>query len=230
MIEHAVQSAARNLGAALKLEAAAGGVARVGEGLLANLLLLFVEGLEGAPRHEYLAADFELTGPGARLEVSGDGLDGEDVVYHVVALDAVAAGHGPLQLPVDICQADGHAVELQFAGILQLLAAVGLELVAERGHILFAIGIPQRQHGIFVCDLFEAFLLLWFILDIASNMLSWGVGSRKVGVERLESLQLLHLQVEFKIGDDGVVQDIIVVIMPAELLAERLYTHFCGRF
>ena len=155
MIEDAVQSAAGHLGAAAQLETAAGGIARVGKGLLAYIFFLCIEGVESLVWHKYLAADLKLLRPAAALERAGYALDGEHIVYDIVALDTVAAGHGLLELSAHIGQADSHAVELELAGILRVGAVLCFYLGAESEHILFAVGVAQRQHRVAVFYLLE---------------------------------------------------------------------------
>ena len=57
-------------------------------------------------------------------------------------------------------------------------------------------------------------ILAWGFGDIAAHDLRGRVGEYQVREHSLQRLQLLHPEVIFKIGNNGGVEDIIVVIMP----------------
>ena len=46
----------------------------------------------------------------------------------------------------------------------------------------------------------------------------------------LKSLQFTHQQVEFKIRDDGLVEDVVVVVLPFEFLLQEIDPLFCRFF
>ena len=79
------------------LEASGGGVALVGEGLLAGGGLLGVEAVEGPLGHEDFAAHLEVggqVGTGGAVQFKRDVADCPHILDDGLALDLVAARHG----------------------------------------------------------------------------------------------------------------------------------------
>src|SRR5690606_37993530 len=110
----------RTAGGDLRVEltqAAGSRVARVGEGLAANLGLACVELLEAGLGHEHLTAHFQYLRPALALQLERHVTDGAHVAGDVLARAAVAAGSAAHQLAVLVAQADGQAIELGFAAV-----------------------------------------------------------------------------------------------------------------
>ena len=88
------------------LQRAAGGIARIGEQRFFGGLALGIDAFKLLPRQQYLAANFKLVGPVARLKYQRNGADCTHVHRNVVALHAVAARHSAHQPSVYIGQRD----------------------------------------------------------------------------------------------------------------------------
>ena len=227
MIEHAVQAAGAHFGGILQLETARGGVARVGEGLQFSFGALRIEALERRERHVDLAADFEFRGDALPVQLARDGRDVYYVAGDVVAFGAVAARQCAKQAPVAVSQADGGAVEFQFAR-----KAVGrtdglADALVELKEFLARVRVAERKHRPAVRDLDEI-RSGRSGRQVAADMPRGAVLRGEFRVHFLESLEFAHQQVEFKIGDGGCVQHIIVVVVPFEFPLEE-FDPFPGR-
>ena len=202
--------------AVLALERTAGSVAGIGEERLAGLLALRVEALEGAPRHQHLAAYLELSGPvAAGRELEGYAAYGAHVGSHVVALHAVAPGHGPHQPSVLVVEADAEAVELQFAAHHEGCSHQSLaHALPEVGHLLAVVCVAEREHGPDVQNGLE------LVGQVAADALCRAVRVEHLGVTGLEVLQLVHEEVELLVGDNGSILHIVAVVMLVQFVAE----------
>ena len=87
--------------AVLQFKRSSGSVARVGEEVVASLGAGFVQSVETLEGHHNFAAHLEKVGIVA-VKSQRNGVDGAHVGGHVVALDAVATGHGADEHPVFI--------------------------------------------------------------------------------------------------------------------------------
>ena len=145
IVEICVESAARHLGRIEKLEGTGGGVARIGEERFPGSLALGIEAVEGFPWQHYLAADLEEVGVALALEFQWNRADGANVVGHVIAFLAVAAGHGAHQFAMLVDERYAGTVEFHFAYDFGLLAEKG---VVDSAHpcvdIFHAVGVGKR--------------------------------------------------------------------------------------
>ena len=205
------------LGGVLQLEAAAGGVAGVGEGLVAVGLALAVHGLEGLEGVHHLAAGLEVVGEVA-VQAQRYGGYGLGVGRYVVAHTAVAACDGLHQLPVAVGEAYGHTVVLQLAGVAELLAVeqlagTRLKLL----YLLYAVGIAQREHREAVRHLTES------LVHLATHALGGRQRAGQLGILPLEVLQFAQHGVELKVAHQRAVVHIILVVQPVEFLGQLLH-------
>ena len=121
-------------------DGAGGGVARVGENRQAFLFALVVHFLEGGDGHEHFAADFEIGGDAGFLQLvqrdgKRDGANRAHVQGDVFADGAVAAGDAADQFAILVVQGQGHAVELQFADVVNVLASRPLSSWTRRSQL-----------------------------------------------------------------------------------------------
>ncbi len=201
-------------------DGAGGGVARVGENGQALLLALLVHFLEGGDGHQHFAADFEIGGnPGFlqlvqrnrkrnrthRAHVQGD----------VFADGAVAAGDAADQLAILVVQGQRHAVELQFADVVDVVAAAEfMHAALPVAQFVLAVGVVEREHGRGVRRFDEAFARL------AADALGGRVGRDQFRMFGFELLQLNHELVEFGVGDFGIVENVVAVFVMADLVPQ----------
>ncbi len=104
-------------------DAAGNHVPRVGKQRLALGLLPFVEQHQVAVGHVNLAPWLQQAGVFLAAETFGDVVDRADVVRHVVACAAVAAGDAAGEQTVFVDQRHGHAVHLQLDDPFDRLAS-----------------------------------------------------------------------------------------------------------
>ena len=226
VIEGADQAAVRHFFGVGELERAGGGVARVGERRLFLRLALAVEGVEGGVGHQDLAADLEFLRIIA-LQLLRNAGDAADIVRDVVSLHAVAAGEGLDQLSVAVGQADGGAVELEFAAVGEGDAVQGL--VGPRGEffdLADGIGVAQREHRVAVGALDEALARAALRVgahrgvEVGADAVGGGVGRVELGEFGLQPLQLVHQLVEVIVRHRRRIVDIIAPAVLPEGLPE----------
>ena len=147
------------------------------------------------------------------FQLQRDAPDGADVVGHVVAGLAVAAGGGVGEFSVPIEQGNGDAVDLGLDGDGDVLALeVFLEALIEIDEFLLGTGgsgffhglgaeledVVDAEHGDGVLDLLEA-------LDgRAADALGDGVRVAELGVLGFEGFELAVEAVELGVGDFGI--------------------------
>ena len=205
------------------LEAAARGVALVGEGLLAGRGLFGVEAVEGPLRHEHFAAHLEVgreTGAGGAVEFERDVADRSHVLHDGLALDLVAARHGVGKDAVAVHERNGEAVVFRLVGEGDRLARKGVEKLRPRRGEPFAefhvgIDVLDRLHRDDMADLAEG------ALDVGADALRGG--SRKDASRgALKLLEALELHVELVVRHGRVVLDVVLVARPCEGVGEGL--------
>ena len=215
LVECAVQSAPGHHGRRLLLERPGGGVAGVGEELLAVGLALGVEAVERGVGHQDLAADFEEVGPVRAPQAQGHRAHGADIGRHVVALDAVAAGHGAHEPSVLVGERDGRAVEFQFADVVRG-PGFAFDAADELVQFVQRVGVAQRQHRVAVLHGPE------LGRQVASHAHRRRVGVGVFGVCALQILKFAHHRVELEIRNLRGVFDVIFEVMQFELPAQLL--------
>ena len=215
LVERAVQSAPGHHGRRLLLERPGGGVAGVGEELLAVGLALGVEAVERGVGHQDLAPDLEMVGPSLAPQAQGHRAHRAHVGRHVVALHAVAARHGTHEASVLVGERDGRAVEFQLAYVVR---GAGLAFDAGDEFVQFVqrVGVAQRQHRVAVPDGLE------LRREVAADPHRRGIGIGEFGMRAFQFLKFAHHRVEFEVRDFGGVFDVILEVMQFELTAQLL--------
>ena len=210
VVEGAHEAAAGHFLAVQQLQRTRRGVAGVGERRLAGIVALAVQGVEGGVGHQHLAPDLEV-GREIALERVGDIGDASGVFGDVVALYAVAAGEGTVELAVTVGEADGGAVELELAAVREARFEGFLGAGGEFLHLGDGVGIGKGEHGIAVGPLYET------LLKVAAHALGGGVGGFEFRPFGLQMLQLVHEGVELVVRHGG---GVIHIITPAVLPQE----------
>ena len=191
IIEICIESAARHFARAECFQRSRGCIARIGEQRLLVELPFAVEPLEGAPGHEHFASYLKKIGPSASLQLQRDAPYGLYVLGHHVAAFAVAACDGAHQPSMLIDERYRSAVEFHFTHNVEVLAAQsGAHAVKPFVHLLDAVGVGQRQHGVNVFHLFEAFG------EVAPHAVCGRQRVVHVGMLRFQGLKFLHEHVE----------------------------------
>src|SRR5579875_1261012 len=200
------------------LERARGGVARVGEDGLARLLALTVEATERLERKVDLAACLESGGDGtARPERERHAADGADVRGDILADGAVAARGARCEPAVLVDELDRDAVHLGLAGVLDLRALRELAHPrVELRHLVAARGVGEREHRVAMAHGLE------LGQRRTAHALRGGIGGDQLGMRLLERLQAAEERVVLGVGDLGRVEDVVEVVVPADLAAELL--------
>ena len=137
-----VESAAGYFLAVLQFKRSSGSVARVGEEVVTSLGACFVQSVETLEGHHNFASHLEKVGIVA-VELERNGADGAHIGGHVVALGAVATGHGADEHAVFVLQADAQPVKLQLAAKLHFLVNGLFDAVDKFGNLLSAVGIGK---------------------------------------------------------------------------------------
>ena len=225
-----------DLGRVLLLERAGGGVAGVGEGLVAAVAAFLVDVSKDLVGHVDLAADFEHGRRVVGAEREGDRADRADVGGDVVALPPVAPGDAANQSAVLVAEAHGHAVDLGLdheaevfalgkqrvvllvrAGFDGFAHGLGGALVPRR-QLLAVVRVVDRKHRHVVIDRGER------LGRLAAHPLGRGIRRDQIGVLLLEIRELLEQLVVRAVGDLGVGLDVVEVVVMPNLLAELLDT------
>ena len=138
-------------------------------------------------------------------------------------MHAIATRHAPHEFSLLIGKRDGKSVVLQLTAHLegftpQQFAHAGIPLC----HILLAVGIGQREHGIAMGHLGE------LLVEVAAHALCGRVGVGHLGMPGLQVLQLMHQEVELLVADDGLVEHIVTVVMLVQLAPQLLDSVLLG--
>ena len=232
-------AARRDLGVLLA-QAAGGGVARVGEGVAALGIGLFIQADKAALGHVDLAAHFDGTlAVGAHMserrlgQVHGHILDGTDVERHVLARGAIAARGRAHEGAVLVGKRHAQTVNLKLTGIGDAAGAERiLGALEPRVELVQIHGIV---HGIHACHVRDRRKLL---AHVAAHALGVAVRHYQIGVGRLNFLQLNEHFIECGVRDLGCVEHVVAVRVVIELVAQlgrarcRLSTGIgrCGGF
>ena len=185
----------------LLAQRAGGGVARVGEDLLAGPLQIGVEGGEVLNSDEDLAAGLEEGRRGRRrggVEAARDRLDGAGVRRDVLADAPVAAGGGRGERAVDVLEVDGQAVDLHLAQP-DGLGPEGLDGARHPlAQLVDAEDVVEAEHLLGVLDGGEV-----GGLEGGADALGGAVGRAQFGELVLEALELDHHRVVGGVGEHG---------------------------
>ena len=204
-------------GRVLLPQAAGGGVARVGEGLLARRVGVLVEADEGVLGHVHLAADLHGL-PEAAVDDVGEArlregarhvFDGEHVCRDVLARGAVAARGRADQLAVTVREGHAEAVDLELAGEGDGARVAAAQRLGRAGQPLVELAqvhrVVDRVHAAGVRDRRE------LPVHIAADALGVGVGGDQLGIVALDALQLYQVAVELRVGQLGPVEGVVLV-------------------
>ena len=190
-------------------------VARVRIDLFARRPLLRVEALEARTGHVHLASNLEH----ARVSISPQAQRHAgyraQVPGHVLPALPVASRRAPLQAPVDVYETRREPVELGFQGVLHL---VGLEAFAhpsiEIAQLFLPERVSERKHGRGVDHLRKGGH------GFRAHPPGGRIRSLQIGMRGLERLELPHQAVVLGVGDLGVVESVVTVVVVIDALAE----------
>ena len=196
------------------------GVARVGKGVTALGIGLFIQTNKAALRHVDLAAYFDGTlAVGAHMserrlgQVHGHVLDGAHIKRHVLARGAVAARCRAHEGSVLVGQGHAQTVNLKLAGIGD---AAGTErILSALEPRVELVQIHGIVHGIHARHMRDRRKLL---AHVAAHALGIAVGRHQVGVGRLDFLQLNEHFVKGGIRDLGRIEHVVAIGVVIELV------------
>ena len=214
-------AARRDLGILLA-QAAGGGVARVGKGVAALGIGLFIQAYKAALGHVDLAAYLDGTfavgthvGERRLGQVHGHIFDGTDVERHVLARGAIATCGCTYEGAVLVGKRHAQAVDLKLAGIGDAAGTEGI-LSALEPCVEF-VQIHGIVHGIHARHVRDRRKLL---AHVAAHALGIAVGRHQVGVGRLDFLQLNEHFVKGGVRDLGRVEHVVAIGVVIELVAQ----------
>ena len=119
-----------------------------------------------------------------------------------------------------IAQGDAEAVELELGDVVDgEIAGELADAAVPVGELFGGVGVVEREHGAGVADLFEAFG------GLAADALGGRVGGEQLGVRGFDALELVHEDVVLGVRDFGGVEDVIEMLMAAEVGAELVGAH-----
>ena len=199
---------------------AGGGVAGVGEQRFALGLALRVRPLERALGQIHLAAHFEPR-RGAAAEIERDRADGAHVVRHDFPGDAVAASGRPRQASLLVGERDAEAVDLQLGDVLdgvgaERVAQTALHAIVERPQVLFRVRVVEAEHRLEVHRVLEPGR------HASAHALRRRLRRDQFGMSGFERAQLVHQRVVLAVGDLGLVQDPVALVVVANQAPQLL--------
>ena len=199
---------------------AGGGVARVGEYCQSLLLALVVHFLKAAMGISISPRTSKVGGNPGFLQLvqrngKRDGAHRAHIQGDVFADGAVAARDAADQLAILVVQGQRHAVELQFANVVDVVAAAQfVDAAFPVAQFVLAVGVVERQHGRGVRRFEESFARL------AADALGGRIGSDQFGMFGFELLQLDHELVELGVCDFGGVEDVVEIFVVADFFPQ----------
>ena len=214
------------LGRILLTQRACGGVARVGELLLAGVAEAFIECAELGGGHEDLPADLEFGGMALAGELVGDLIDGQHIMGDVLTGGAVTAGGRTDQLAAAVEQVDGQAVDLDLHqppraavgghAVRAKLLQGGDRTVVPGVQLLPREDVLQRVHPLDVLHRGEGGG------DLSPDLLGGGIGRDDLGVLGLDLFQTPPELIELGVGDHRSVLLVVGDPMLPDLLDQLL--------
>ena len=206
VIKGADEPSLRHLVRITQLERAGSCIARVCEGLLSVKFALTVEFAKCAERHQDLAPDFQFIRKIAVQPVR-DGSNPERVGGHIVALDSISAGKRLMQNAFLVAEADSNAVELELTAVAERFRLQ--DFVRPKGkffNLSYAVSVAQREHGIAVGPLDEAFAdgagERAGVGKVRTYPGGRGVGAGELRKRRLQRLEFVHQHIKLIIADN----------------------------
>src|ERR1700704_5973983 len=172
-----------------------GEIARISKSCESVALAFFIQLLESRRRHEQFAAHLEIRRDSCLLQFffedrKRNRADGAYIQGDIFTYGTVAASDPAHQLPVVVAERERHAVQLELANVVHVLAAAELVYAPfPRPQFFFAVSVVERQHGRGVAYLDKSFTRL------ATHPLGRRVGRNQSGMLSFELLQLLHERV-----------------------------------
>ena len=216
LVEEDLEGTPGDLGGVERLQAPGRRVSRVHERLLAFLHAVPVQALEPALLHVDLAAHLDLVGRVISPQAERDRADRAEVGGDVVALLAVAPRQAQGESAPLVAERDRDAVDLRLHGVVDDLLAQPLpDAGIELSQLLEGIGVVEAQHRRGVTDRGEAGQ------EALGNPRGRRIGVGELRMFLLELLELAHRRVELLVGDLGLAQDVIEVVVPLDLLSKR---------
>ena len=211
----------RDLGILLT-QATGGSVARVGEGVAALGISLFIQANKAALGHIDLATYFDGTlAVGAHVgerclgQMHGHILDGAHVERHILARGAVAARGRTYEGAVLVGKRHAQAVNLKLAGIGNATGTEGILSALEP--CVELVQIHGIVHGIHACHVRDRRKLL---AHVSAHALGIAVGRHQIGVGRLDLLELNEHFVKGGIRDLGRVEHVVAIGVVIEVVAQ----------
>ena len=211
----------RPLGGAGRVQLSQGagrGVSGVGVGRQVSGRPLFVELLELRLGEVHLASDLE--GPGRDLFEHSQryAFDGAKVQRDVLSDDPVTPGGAADEDAVLVGQGDGQAVVLELAHHVEV---VGLQQVrcpgVPRHELLVVEGVGQAEQRDQMLDFGEP------LGGLGPHSLRGRIGRNQLGMLLLQPAKLVHQRVVPGVADLRLIEHVVQVIVPVQLLSEGFY-------
>ena len=203
-------------------QAAGGGVARVGEGVAALGIGLFIQTNKAALGHIDLATDLDgALAVGAHVgerrlgQVHGHILDGAHVERHVLARGAIATCGRAHKGAVLVSKRHAQTVNLELAGIGDATSAK--RILGALEPCVELVQIHGIIHGIHARHMRDRRKLL---AHVAAHALGIAVGRHQVGVGRLDLLQLNEHFVKGGVRNLGCIEHVVAIGVVIELVAQ----------
>ena len=252
VVEGAFQTSVCDHLAVDELEGARSGVSWVGKRLFLLVDTLFVQAVEGCPRHIDLSSDLKLLRPRLRLcegrdearrclEFLRDVADALHVFGDVVSDLSVTACQRPCESSVFVCKAYSCAVELELAAEGEGVAYALDSSVSELLHLSDVVGVAEGQHRVAVGMLLEflsglfgfGFSVLGFrccicsLEEVTSYILCGRVRCGVLRVFLFQPLKFLEEHIEFVVAQCRGVLHIVPSVGLCEDLFQFLYSYVC---
>lgn len=190
-------------------------ISGVGERSLAAPLGLPVQLFKSRLRHIDLAADFQEPRIALAQKPQRDRTDRPEILRHVLADHPVPARRAPHEEAILVIHTDRQSIKLWLRGVLDIRNPQALPhpLVPGR-YLLIAEGVVQGQHGHLMNDLGKR------LEGSPAHPLRRRVRRDQVGVGLLQLLELPEQAVVLGVGDGGIIEHIIAVVVVIDLLAQ----------
>src|ERR1035438_5503054 len=196
-------------------ERARGGVARIGEAGEALGVALAVEAFEGAAAHNGFTADFEARE--RALHAQRKGADGAGIFGYVFAHRAVSTGDGLGKFAVAIVGGHGESVQFELGDVAVWGDAEEVaDAAVEIAELTLVEGVIEAEQRRAVLDLDES------LARLSTDALGGGVRREQLGMLGLQRLEPAHQLVVFGVGDLGSVEDVVLLLVVAQLFGELL--------
>ncbi len=227
-IREKFQASSRGNGGIEDANRACGGVARIHENLSATLLLQLVHRFKRFARHENFAADFEARRQlqllqCGQIHAQRDRADRLYVRSHILAGSPIASRHASRQAAIFVLQRNAESIELMLRDVLDLFAAASLaHAPVEIAQLIVGECIVQAQHWPRVLHGLESGA------RAAANANGGRIGRDQLRVRRLQFLEALHQTVIGGVGNFRLVQNVIEILVMAQLVAQLFDFVFGG--